>query len=86
MDHHLIQMANDIATFHRSFPEDEAMQMVSEHINKSWAPSMRQKLFEEFQDHPTVFDNLVAKSLLQINCDKYNPIKAHFKEKDGTGG
>lgn len=86
MDSHLVQMANDIAIFHRSFPEDEAMQMVSEHINKSWAPSLRQKLFEEFQDHPTALNNLIAKSLLQINCDKYNPIKARFRETDGTGG
>ena len=86
MDSHIVHMANDIARFHRSFPEDEAMQMVAEHINKIWAPSMRQKLFEEFQDHPTAFDNLIAKSLLQINCDKYNSIKARFCEKDGTGG
>ena len=86
MDMHLIHMANDIASFHQSFPEDEAMQMVAEHINKNWAPSMRQKLFEEFQGHPSEFNNLIAKSLLQINCDKYNPIKARFREKDGTGG
>ena len=86
MDAHLVHMANDIAGFHRTFPEDEAMQMVAEHINKSWAPSMRQKLFEEFQAHPGAFDNLIAKSLLRINCEKYNPIKAEFREKDGTGG
>lgn len=86
MDTHLVHMANDIARFHQSFPEDEAMQMVAEHINKNWAPSMRQKLFEEFQDHPTEFDNLIAKSLLRVNCDKYNPIKAQFRERDGTGG
>ena len=86
MDAHLVHMANDIAAFHRTFPEDEAMQMVAEHINKSWAPSMRQKLFEEFQAHPSAFDSLIAKSLLKINCDKYNPIRPVFCEKDGTGG
>ena len=46
MDSHLVHMANDIARFHQAFSEDEAMQMVAEHINKNWAPSMRQKLFE----------------------------------------
>lgn len=86
MDTHIIHMANDIARFHQSFPEDEAMQMVAEHINKNWAPSMRQKLFEEFQNHPSEFNNLIAKSLLRINCDKYNPIKTQFRERDGTGG
>ena len=86
MDRHLIHMENDIARFHQSFPEDEAMQMVAEHINKSWAPSMRQKLFEEFQRHSTDFNNLIAKSLLKINCDKYNPIKTEIRDKGGTGG
>ena len=86
MDKHLTQMANDIAKFHESFPEDEAMQMVAEHINKNWAPSMRQKLFEEFQEHPSDFNNLIAKSLLKINCAKYNPFRNEIRDKDGTGG
>ncbi len=86
MDRHLVQMANDIARFHQSFPEDEAMQLVSEHINKSWAPSMREKLFEEFQEHPQDFSALIAKSLLKINCAKYNPVKTEIRDKQGTGG
>ena len=86
MDKHLTQMANDIARFHESFPEDEAMQMVSEHINKFWAPSMRQRLFEEFQNDPGAFNNLIAKSLLRVRCQKYNPVKPVFHEHHGTGG
>ena len=86
MDSHLVHMANDIARFHQSFSEDEAMQLVAEHINKNWAPSMRQKLFEEFQEHPSDFSNLIAKSLLKINCAKYNPFRNEIRDKDGTGG
>ena len=86
MDTHIVHMANDIARFHQSFAEDEAMQMVAEHINKNWAPSMRQKLFEEFQAHPSEFNNLIAKSLLKINCAKYNPFRNEIRDKDGTGG
>ena len=86
MDIHIVHMANDIARFHQSYAEDEAMQMVAEHINKNWAPSMRQKLFEEFQSHPSEFNNLIAKSLRRVSCDKYNPVKSEFTEKDGTGG
>ena len=86
MDSHLVHMANEIARFHQSFSEDEAMQMVSEHINKSWAPSMRQKLFEEFQANPSAFVNLIAKSLLHINCARYNPFRTEIHDKEGTGG
>lgn len=86
MGPNLIRMANDIATFHQIFSEDEAMQMVSEHINKFWAPSMRQRLFEEFQSQPGAFNNLIAKSLRRVNCSKYNPVKVVFHERHGTGG
>lgn len=86
MDTHIVHMANDIARFHQSFAEDEAMQMVAEHINKNWAPSMRQKLFEKFQERPSEFNNLIAKSLLKINCAKYNPNKTEIRDKEGTGG
>lgn len=82
----LIRMANDIAVFHRSFAEDEAMQMVSEHINKFWAPSMRRQLFEVFQKEPAALDELVAKSMLKISCKTHNPIMADIREWGGTGG
>lgn len=86
MRSNLIRMANDIAIFHRSFAEDEAMQMVSEHINKFWAPSMRRQLFEGFQKEPAAFDKLVAKSLGKISCKTYNPIVPEIRELSGTGG
>lgn len=86
MGTNLVRMANDIASFHQTFTEDEAMQMVAEHINKFWTPAMRQKLFEAFQDDPAAFNNLIAKSLLRINCHLYNPVKPVFHEQHGTGG
>lgn len=86
MGQNLIRMANDIAAFHHSFSEDEAMQMVSEHLNKFWTPAMRQNLFEAFQCDPGAFNNLIAKSLLRVSCPKYNPVKPVFQEQHGTGG
>lgn len=86
MGSNLIRMANDIAAFHHSFSESEAMQMVSEHINKFWTPAMRQRLFEEFQNQPDAFNSLIAKSLLRIACSRYNPVKPVFQEQHGTGG
>lgn len=85
MGSNLVRMANDIAAFHRSFADDEAMQMVSEHINKLWSPSLRQRLFEEFQKQPDAFSDIIAKSLLLINCSTHNPVKAVFHEQYGTG-
>lgn len=86
MGTNLVRMANDIAVFHHSFSEDEALQMVSEHINKFWAPSMRRQLFEVFQSNPGDLDALIAKSLQKISCHTHNPIMADIRDRNGTGG
>ena len=79
----LIKMANDIARFWQSYPDDEAIDMFAEHINKFWEPTMRSRLFE--QDQSQLLP-LVINSLGKVRSDKYNPVKVEFKEKIGTGG
>lgn len=86
MGTNLIRMANDIAVFHQSFSEDEALQMVSEHINKFWAPSMRRQLFEVFRSNPEDFNTLIARCLRKVSCRIYNPITPDIRERSGTGG
>lgn len=41
----LIYMANQIATFFKTQPANEAAQGVATHINKFWEPRMRRQLF-----------------------------------------
>ncbi len=41
----LVYMANQIATFFRTQPADEAVEGVATHINKFWEPRMRRQLF-----------------------------------------
>ncbi|MEX0957134.1 MAG: formate dehydrogenase subunit delta [Rhizobiaceae bacterium] len=43
-DEKLVYMANQIASFFRSMPEDEAAPGVAKHINDFWDPRMRRKL------------------------------------------
>lgn len=42
----IIRMANQIATFMMTKPDDEGALGCASHINDFWAPSMRQQLFE----------------------------------------
>jgi len=42
----LVRMANQIATFFLSQPEDIRAEGVATHINKFWEPRMRRQLFE----------------------------------------
>ncbi len=42
---HLVEMANQIAAFHRSFPDHaEALKSTAMHIRRSWDPRMRKAL------------------------------------------
>lgn len=40
----LVRMANQIATFFRSYPEDEAVAGIHKHIVAFWTPRMREQL------------------------------------------
>lgn len=41
----LIRMANQIATFMRSKPRDQALEGLAAHISDYWEPRMRKQLF-----------------------------------------
>ncbi|MCR4268571.1 formate dehydrogenase subunit delta [Nitratireductor sp. ZSWI3] len=42
----LVYMANQIAMFFASQPENEQVDGIADHINKFWEPRMRRHLFE----------------------------------------
>jgi formate dehydrogenase subunit delta len=42
----LVYMANQIATFFKPMPHDEAVEGVAKHINDFWEPRMRRQFFE----------------------------------------
>jgi formate dehydrogenase subunit delta len=41
----IIRMANQIATFFKSQPEQERLSGIADHINQFWEPRMRKDLF-----------------------------------------
>lgn len=62
----LIYMANQIATFFRSRPHDEAVAGVADHISKFWEPRMRTQLFEMLASSKEGFDPLVIEAAPDI--------------------
>ena len=57
----LVRMANQIAAFFRSYPQEEAAAGVHDHIVAFWSPSMRRDLLAR-SDHPGL-DPLAATAL-----------------------
>ena len=64
---HLVEMANQIGAFHRSFPDHaEALKGTAMHIRRSWEPRMRKALLahiDSTQGHgldPIVLEAIAA--------------------------
>ena len=57
------RMANQIATFFRSYPDDEAVAGIHEHIVAFWSPTMRRDLTARADRDTTGLDPLVVSAL-----------------------
>jgi len=62
----LVYMANQIATFFKSQPADEAADGVADHINKFWEPRMRCRLFTIIERNGTGLSPLVLEAARKI--------------------
>ena len=62
----LVRMANQIASFFRSYPEEEAIAGVHDHIVAFWSPVMRRGLLAYADADGTGLDPLVAEAMHRI--------------------
>lgn len=63
----LVYMANQIATFFKSKPHEEAVAGVAAHINNFWEPRMRRQLFEILDGEHTGLAPLVVEASGRIS-------------------
>lgn len=66
-DQHLIHMANDIAA--NLWPgktEEDAAEATAGHIRKFWAPPMRKKIVELWQDNDSAISENAGKAIVLI--------------------
>ncbi|MFJ5445816.1 formate dehydrogenase subunit delta [Methylobacillus methanolivorans] len=50
---HLVKMANQIGDFFRSYPDPEqAKKDIASHLQRFWAPQMRQQIVRYIGEHP----------------------------------
>jgi formate dehydrogenase subunit delta len=59
----LVRMANQIATFFRSYPEEEAVAGIHKHIVAFWTPKMRATLESHAASAGDALDALVRRAL-----------------------
>jgi formate dehydrogenase subunit delta len=63
---HMVHMANQIAGFFASYPRDQAVDRVADHLKKFWEPRMRAALIEYAKGGGAGLQDLVAAAIPKI--------------------
>lgn len=80
----LVRMANQIASFFRFYPEDQAVRGVHDHLVAFWTPAMRAALLEHARTDHLNLDPLVTKALSTFPEGK-NPIAKEVAGPEQVG-
>jgi formate dehydrogenase subunit delta len=80
----LVRMANQIASFFRSYPEDQAVRGIHDHLVAFWTPNMRAALLAHVNQGCQGLDSLVTKALLTFPDGK-NPIEKEIAGPEQVG-
>ncbi len=62
----LLRMASQIAAFFRSYPEEDAVSGIADHINRFWNRRMRTDFLAAFKPDDSRLDPRLAKALAQV--------------------
>lgn len=80
----LDHMANQIAAFFRSYPDDEAVAGVHDHIRSFWPPVMRRNLVARVDAGTATLDPLVVAALHALATGK-SPARKEAAGPDDVG-
>lgn len=64
----MVHMANQIATFFASYPKEEAVAGVADHLKKFWERRMRQQIFEYVDAGGSGLDSLVIQAIAVLRA------------------
>lgn len=62
----MVRMANQIATFFKSYGVEEGTKEIATHINNFWEPRMRSHFFDHVAKGNTAFDPMVLAAVPMI--------------------
>ncbi|MGX7708596.1 formate dehydrogenase subunit delta [Methylobacterium sp. Gmos1] len=80
----LVRMANQIAAFFRSYPQDEAVAGIHKHVTSFWTPRMRDQLVTYCSDDEHGLDPL-ALMALKIAPKARSPIRDAVADPQAQG-
>jgi formate dehydrogenase subunit delta len=81
----LLRMANQIATFFRSYPEDEAVAGIQKHITAFWTPRMVDRLSTALPDMGERADVLVQRAMRGPEVEAESPVRPATRDPHKLG-
>ncbi len=66
----MVRMANQIASFFKGYPHDEALKEAATHLNNFWDPRMRRQLIAHLAKGGEGLDPLIIEAAAQIRKPK----------------
>jgi formate dehydrogenase subunit delta len=81
-DEKLVAMANQIASYFRAYPDDEAVAGIKDHIVAFWTPGMRRTLRAHIDAGAADLEPLVTEAFATKHPAAESPI---MKETSGPG-
>jgi formate dehydrogenase subunit delta len=81
----LLRMANQIASFFRSYPEEEAVAGIHKHIVAFWTPKMVSKLEAALPEMGDRADTLVQRALRGGEPRAESPVRAATRDPQKLG-
>jgi len=84
-DEKLARMANQIAAFFRSYPEEEAVAGVRKHIVAFWTPKMHRSLQAYVPGAGDRIDPLVALAMQPEQTDADSPVRPATRDPQLVG-
>ncbi|AWN35017.1 formate dehydrogenase subunit delta [Methylobacterium radiodurans] len=81
----LVRMANQIAAFFRSYPEEEAVAGIDKHIRAFWTPKMIAHLENALPEQGDRVDELVVRALSGAEPQADSPVRAATRDPQLLG-
>lgn len=81
----LVRMANQIAAFFRSYPEEEAVAGIDKHIRAFWTPKMIAHLEAAVPEQGERVDALVVRALTGAEPRADSPVRAATRDPQLLG-
>ncbi|GJE59242.1 formate dehydrogenase subunit delta [Methylobacterium trifolii] len=84
-DEKLVRMANQIAAFFRSYPDEEAVAGIHKHIVAFWTPRMRANLAACLPGMGDKVDSLVVQAMHPDEPKGESPVRAATRDPQKLG-